>query len=78
MHFQIYVGVTFFSWDVLEELIQDYESFKRFLICQRKNVLAVPYVQCIIIFLHLKQENRAKEGSLDVLFAKKGPNCIIF
>ena len=59
-----------FSWSLLEGPIQDDESFKRFVICVRKSVLAVPYVQCnaecIIIFFcilkFLRLENRAKKG----------------
>ena len=34
-----------FSWKLLERSIQDFENFKRFVICVRKNVLAVPCSQ---------------------------------
>ena len=39
---------------LVERRIQDYKSFKRFIIYVRKNVLRVPYGQCIIFFLALR------------------------
>ena len=69
MHLQIFVGGNFIL-EALEGPIQNYESFKQFGISVRRNVLAVPFVQYIIIFFRILEKSCKKVPW--VYYAKKG------